>query len=429
MIPKLYAPGTTDFTNNGLGFLSEAVSCEVTEERNGIFDTTLQYPYSGDKYRKLMIGSYVMTKASATTPNPQIFRVSKISRPINGIVTYSAEHIRYALNHYPVVPCAINKTHTSPYYALSALQTDSVINPGALGFKFAASGFSTGGSYTINMQPGVYSVGQVLAGTEGGILDACGGEYEFDNYNITLHKSRGRDTGHTITYGKNLVDIQQDIMDDAYTCVLPYMLFTNSDNVTDVLTISHNSPTEWKYPGANGSIITGHNPTRPTFDADIIKLENYDLYSAPRCYYLNLTDVITGVDAVPPVTKMRSYANAWISANKDELINNTVNTTVNFIDLSKTEEYKNFECLQSDGLCDTVRLKVPHMELDTKVKITKTVYDSLNERYISMDLGTIKTTLSSMVAGQTQLVRRVRNEVSALPSYIQSLSAILGGTK
>lgn len=429
MTPKLYAPGTTDFSSNGLGFLSDAVSCVVTEERNGIFDATLQYPYSGNKSPALITGAYIVAKASATTQNPQIFRVSKIGKPINGIVTYTAEHIRYTLNHYPVVPYAINKTHTSPYYALSAMQTDCVIKPGTVGFNIGATGFSAGGTYTINMQPGVYSVGQVLAGTEGGILDVCGGEYEFDNYNITLHKSRGRDTGHTITYGKNLLDIQQDITDDAYTCVLPYILFTNSDNVTDVLTISHNSPAEWKYPGANGTIVTGTNPTRPTFDADIIKLENYDLYSAPRCYYLDLTEIITGTDAVPPVNKMRSYANAWIAAHKEELINNTVNTTVNFIDLSKTTEYKNFACLQSVGLCDIVRIKVPHMGLDAKAKVTKTVYDSLNERYDSIDLGTIKTTMSSMIAGQTQLMRRIKNDVSAMPSYIQSLAAILGGTK
>lgn len=430
MIPILYSSDTdkAGFDTLGLGYLTECTSCIVTEERNGKFEMVLKYPCTGRKFDLITIGAYVKAKASAVTENPQIFRIYNIGRPINGIVTYTAEHIRYALNRFPVVPFAINKTHTNPFYALSALVTDSIIKPETAGFTFATSGFSSG-SYTINIAPGVYSVGQVLAGTEGGILDICGGEYEFNNFTVTLHKVRGRDTGYTISYGKNLIDLKQDITDDAYTCVLPFVLYTNSDGITDVLTISHNSPASWKYPGPNGTIITGTNPTRPSFEEDIIKLENYNLYSTPRCYYLNLTEIITGTDGVPPITNMRSYANTWIDDNKDELINNSVNTTINFLDLSKTAEYKKFACLQSIGMCDSVRAKVPHIGIDNKIKVTKTIYDSLNERYNSIDLGTIKTTLSSMVAGQTQLVRRVKNEVSALPSYIQSLTAILEGTK
>lgn len=430
MIPILYSADTdkSGFDSLGLGYLTECTSCIVTEERNGKFEMVLKYPCTGRKFDLITIGAYVKAKASAVTVNPQIFRIYNIGRPINGTVTYTAEHIRYALNRFPVVPFTINKTHVNPFYALSALITDSIIKPGALGFTFATSGF-TGSSYTIDIAPGVYSVGQVLAGTEGGILDICGGEYEFDNFNITLHKARGRDTGYAIRYGKNLTDIQQDISDDAYTCVLPFMLYTNSDNVTDVLTISHNSPVEWKYPGANGTIITGKNTTRPTFADDIIKLENYDLYAAPRCYYLDLTDAIPWPDNVPPVS-LRSYADKWIADHREELINNTVNTTVKFEDLAQTAEYKNFACLQSVGLCDTVRVIVPHMGLNIKAKVTKTVYDVLNERYTSVDLGTAKTTISSMIAGQARSLQRLKNNVSALPSYVQAVAAVTeGGNK
>lgn len=427
MIPILYSADTdkAGFDTLGLGYLIECTSCIVTEERNGKFETVLKYPCTGRKFNLITIGSYIKAKASDVTENPQIFRIYNINRPINGIVTYTAEHIRYALNRFPVVPFAINKTHTNPFYALSALVTDSIIKPETAGFTFATSGF-TSSSYTIDIAPGVYSVGQVLAGTEGGVLDICGGEYEFDNFKITLHKARGRDTGYIIRYGKNLTDIQQDITDDAYTCVLPFMLYTNSDNVTDVLTISHNSPTEWKYPGANGTIITGTNTTRPSFAADIIKLKNYDLYSAPRCYFLDLTDVIPWPDNIPPVS-IRSYANKWITDHEDELINNTVNTTVKFADLAQTEEYKNFICLQSVGLCDTVRIKVPHMELDTKVKVTKTVYDVLNEQYASVDLGTAKATVSSMIAAQARSLQKLKNNVSILPGYVQAVTALMGG--
>ena len=50
MIPVLYAANTTDFSSFGLGVLTDTVSCEVTEERNGIFECLLKYPVSGQHY-------------------------------------------------------------------------------------------------------------------------------------------------------------------------------------------------------------------------------------------------------------------------------------------------------------------------------------------------------------------------------------------
>ena len=47
MIPVLYPPNTTDFSSFGLGVLTDIISCEVTEERNGVFECLLKYPVSG----------------------------------------------------------------------------------------------------------------------------------------------------------------------------------------------------------------------------------------------------------------------------------------------------------------------------------------------------------------------------------------------
>ena len=47
MIPILYDALEKDFTTNGIGFLTDAVSCIVTEERNGIYELALTYPTKG----------------------------------------------------------------------------------------------------------------------------------------------------------------------------------------------------------------------------------------------------------------------------------------------------------------------------------------------------------------------------------------------
>ena len=49
LIPILMQDETT------VGFLKEAMSCVVTEERNGVFELTLTYPVTGALFDKLQI--------------------------------------------------------------------------------------------------------------------------------------------------------------------------------------------------------------------------------------------------------------------------------------------------------------------------------------------------------------------------------------
>ena len=46
----LYPSTETEFQNNGLGALPDAISCTVTEERNGMYELEMQYPVSGSHY-------------------------------------------------------------------------------------------------------------------------------------------------------------------------------------------------------------------------------------------------------------------------------------------------------------------------------------------------------------------------------------------
>lgn len=43
----LHESTETSFTTNGLGTLSGAITCEVTEERNGEFELEIEYPVTG----------------------------------------------------------------------------------------------------------------------------------------------------------------------------------------------------------------------------------------------------------------------------------------------------------------------------------------------------------------------------------------------
>ena len=85
MIPVLYPPNTTDFSSFGLGVLTDTISCEVTEERNGVFECLLKYPVSGQHYGLITKECIIKAKPNDTEAD-QAFRIYRITKPLNGIV-------------------------------------------------------------------------------------------------------------------------------------------------------------------------------------------------------------------------------------------------------------------------------------------------------------------------------------------------------
>ena len=103
MTPLLFAPNTTIFNTNGIGALADAVSCIVTEERNGMFELEMQYPITGLHYSEIALSSIILA-VPGDGRDKQPFRIYKVTKPLNGIVTVYAQHISYQLSHIPCMP-------------------------------------------------------------------------------------------------------------------------------------------------------------------------------------------------------------------------------------------------------------------------------------------------------------------------------------
>ena len=63
--PILFAATDTAFDTNGLGVLTDAISCTVTEERNGAFELEMTYPVSGIHYGEIKTRCIILAR-----PNP-----------------------------------------------------------------------------------------------------------------------------------------------------------------------------------------------------------------------------------------------------------------------------------------------------------------------------------------------------------------------
>ena len=105
----LYPSTETEFQNNGLGALSDAISCTVTEERNGMYELEMQYPVSGSHYGEIANLAILFCKPDPSR-DPQPSRIYRILKPISGRVTVYAQHISYDLSGVTVSPFSSSRS-------------------------------------------------------------------------------------------------------------------------------------------------------------------------------------------------------------------------------------------------------------------------------------------------------------------------------
>ena len=122
MRPRLYAPETAEFDNNGIGVLSDAISCRAFPAF-GSDELTLVYPLTGIHYADIRIRSILVVKPDPFR-DPQPYRVYKISRPMSGKVTIYARHIAYDLSGVIVAPFSASSVAD----ALNGLKNNAVTN-------------------------------------------------------------------------------------------------------------------------------------------------------------------------------------------------------------------------------------------------------------------------------------------------------------
>lgn len=167
MIPILFENTETEFTSQGLGSLTDAIKCTVTENRNGSLELEMTYPLGGLHYEDIQYGRIILAKPSDGA-EAEPFDIYKITRPISGKVTVYARHISYRLSYIATLPTT---EQYSAQDALSALKSGAITN---CPFSFSSNVFKEGTWQNEKTQ----SIRSLLGGQDGSVLDIFGGEYK-----------------------------------------------------------------------------------------------------------------------------------------------------------------------------------------------------------------------------------------------------------
>ncbi len=396
MIPILYAAGESNFNNNGIGHLTEATVCTVSEERNGEFVCELQYPIDGIMYSHIAEDCIIKAKPNETS-KPQLFRIYGSSKPINGIVTFYTEHISYELSGNP-----IEEVKVSSGSAQAAL--NAVLSAAILEHDYTAqSDIATLNSTTLSR----VSVRAALGGVEGSILDTYGGEYEFDNFNIKLHASRGQKTGIKIAYGKNLTNFKQDKNISAvYTAIYPYARYT---------------------PEAAEGTEEQPEEVVVTLPEKILYSPYKDKYARVRVLMKDFSEEF-GDGEIPTEEKVRAKAQSYINTSGFDVP--AVSITVSFENLWQSPEYEKYALLDRVGLCDTVTVEFSKIGVSASAKVIKTKYDVLSEKYISLELGSARANFADTINQQAASVEQAKQEIKkqATAANVKLAKAIADAT-
>lgn len=346
MIPILYESTETEFTNNGLGRLYDCLKCEVTEERNGVYECEFEYPIAGLHYKDIQLGRIIAVEHDQSG-DVQPFDIYACDRPIDGVVTFHACHVSYRLNG--IICLAPIGTNT--------LQVAFSEMEGAMGNVDNGSfTFQTDFSLTEQRHMAVFDsvprpVREILGGVDGSILDTFGGEYVFNKFTVALFRQRGVEQNFTIRYGVNLTEYNEEIdYSGAYSWVWVY--YKNDDEIA-----------------VSGTLDSGYRA----------------LGGRPVGAVLDITDKF---ESLPTLAQMKNEARSFFASNQPWLPQQTI--TVKFIQ----EGLDEFADLHKCNLCDAVRVIFPRYGMESKFKIVKVVWDVLQERYLEMELGTLSTTLS-----------------------------------
>ena len=368
MIPILYQTITegTVPSDYGLGALSDCISCTITEERNGAYELTMIYSADGIHAEDIEPNRFIKAKPNYTD-GPQLFRIYKVGKTMNGQFTVSAQHISYDLSGKLITDGS----------AGSCVAACALLDNKAGNFTISTDK-STVASFSVS-EPS--SVRSWFGGKQGSLLDVYGGEWKYNNYTAELLNARGMDRGVTIRYGKNLTQLSQEIdMSNLVTGIVPYFVDTNGNKTVGT------------------KVSTGL------------------VLDVPRDVAIDFSQDVDPESSTPIATQLANLATRYKNNNKLTSFMDSI--TLDFVQLESLTERVD--------LCDTVHIYFEALGISASAKCISTTWDVLADRYTSTTFGDSKTNIADTIAKATGTLEQTPTTTEMQKAVTRATELITG---
>ena len=384
---KIYSSDTTDFTNNGYGFLTDVLSADVVEELNGDYYLSFTYVLNGALSEYIVQDNIVQCKVEGGTYQP--FRIKRVVKDFSKIEVY-AQHIFYdLLNNLLLNTAPTNLTCQS--FGAWLLNNTNFETP----FTYYSDISDSASARYVRRNP----IEAIMGDIENSMINIFGGDIERDNFTIKQLAQRGSSNGEKLVIGKNIKEIK--------------ITMDNTNVITRILPLGFDGlmlPEVYVDSPDIGNYLT---PRIAKVEFQNIK---YDPESTEEGVYTNLEDAYTA---------LRNAANQLFESGADEPL---VNVKIDWLELSKTNEYKNYQSLERLHLGDYVTAEI--LGEDYSTRIVKTTYNVLTDSVDKFEIGTIQRNIGTSVNINTQKVEQISPSSilqSAKDSATAQINSAMGG--
>lgn len=376
MRPILYSKNETRFDTYGLGEI-DALKGNATRERNGNYSAYLEYPASGPLASVFEKEMKFKADAGTRTKN-QTFEIVRIVKDSSSTIKIYAQHISHKLE-YMSVRHGIKVSGTADL----ALKTWAKNLVGDYHFD-TWSDIDTVLPITFLVDK-MENARLALGGVEGSILDIWGGEYEFDNQTVRLHKRLGRRAPTVLEYGRNILSAESDeSIESAYTSVVPFATYTPESQEGD---------------------SRQQDPILVTIPESYVDSKYVSMYANRRIKVVDFSSDFKDEGAgeskkkdIPTPEKLKALAVKYMDNNR--IGAPKINTKIEYVDLAQTLDYAERGWIEELELCDIVPVYYPEIGItEDDAKVTKVVYDFLNDRNESVEFGLVGESIRSAMTG------------------------------
>ena len=389
---QIYNPNNTNYEKNGDMPLTPS-SATIHTILNGSWDAELHHPIDQDGRWKYIVEGAVVKMPSFN--GDQLFRVKNKQKADSGIDA-TMEPIFYDAKD----DCWLTDVRPTGKNGQEALNIMTAPNS-----KYS-------GKSDITLQSTAYyeymNLMEAINGNnDNSFVNRWGGEILFDNFYVIINQRVGGDYGVEIRYGKNVpVDGLTEEVDTRDVVTRIYPKAFNGYTMTDHGYVD--SPLINNYPTIKCATLTFED-VKMREDAQEDDEENG----------VTVCDTQAELDAA-----LRAKCNEQYTAGLDKP---SVSISADMILLQNTEQYKDYEILESVSLGDTVHCRNQHLDIVTDARVIELKYNSILKRVESVVIGDYQYNYFQDV---TSTVNRVESAIRPDGSVIgQQVQGIINGVK
>lgn len=368
---EVYVKNNRNYENNGDMTLMPT-ACTVELSLNGTAELELEHCIDELGRWKYLKNDNVIA-APTSYSKKQLFRIYNCIKTETSITVY-ARHIFFDAAGEMLID--VRPTEKTAEEALNIILS---------GTKYKAK-------TNIKRQSTAYYVRknilEAIAGDENSFINRWGGERMYDNFTIVINERLGGDYGACAEINRNATGIEADI--------------NAEDIVTRIIPEAYNSYTlEGEKPWVDSPLLGNYANPR----AAVIKFEDVKLLEDCQ----NGEEGFSSIEALREELKRRCEKEYENGLDKP-----TANYKIDLVEISDTDDYKDYKALTTIGIGDDVLIRDKILNINVTARCIRLVFDCIEETNTEVELGNFTENYFDKTTSAADIVQKVTREDGTL---------------